>query len=488
MANNMPPGIEPRLLWKHFDTIRSIPHGSGNEKALRTALRDWATTRGLVHVTDATGNLLIQVPATPGREAESPTVLQGHLDMVCEKNADVDHDFDTDALRLKLEGQWLSALGTTLGADNGIGVAAALALAEDPAAQHGPLEILLTVDEETGMTGAWGLEPGFLKGKRLLNLDTEEEGAVYVGCAGGGDTYSRFTISWEPCPARHSLVKLAVSGLLGGHSGLDIHENRANAIKCLARLLAAARESGIDFRLQQIQGGSMRNAIPREASCTVLVDSTQTETTTEAFSAEAQILKSEFAATDPDMTLHWNVTTPGVPCSTFSMDLTTTVLHSLLANPSGVLAMSKDVPGLVETSNNLGVVQTKGNTLEIVNCSRSSVNSALGDLRRTLKSIYHLAGAQVETDAPYPGWQPDLDSPLLATVLKVHENLFGKKARVMAVHAGLECGLIGQHFPGMAMVSIGPDIRGAHSPDERVHVGSTANFYTFLKAILADLR
>lgn len=482
-ANPFPQGLEPSLVWKHFDLIRAIPRGSGNEAAVRAHVIDWATTQGFEYEVDAVGNLVVRVPATRGMEDRKTTVLQGHLDMVCEKNSDVDFDFENDGINVQLVGDDILAIGTTLGADNGIGVAAAMAVAEDAESRHGPLELLCTIDEETGMTGARGLQPGFITGARMLNLDTEEEGFIYVGCAGGGDVSAKFPIEWK-APIDNAIAwSIDVRGLVGGHSGCDIHLNRANAIKCLARALGALRDAGLTLRLMKIEGGSKRNAIPREASAMVAFDAGASDKIQAIIAAVEAELKKEFIGTDPELRLTAGSKRLRIE-KTFCPTLSNCLVDAILATPSSVIAMSRDVPGLVETSNNIGVVTFTDTHVEIVNCTRSSIKSALENARRSLVALYRLAGAETVLDESYPGWQPDMGSKILATARQVYKELFDKDAIIAAVHAGLECGLIGEHFPGMEMTSIGPDIRNPHSPVESVNVPSVLKFYVFLKRIL----
>ena len=486
MSNPFPPGLQPVLLWRHFDLIRSTPHGSGNEAALRNKIVAWAAGLGLQHETDLAGNLLVRVPATLGREDRPCTVLQAHLDMVCEKNADVEFDFASQGLDLAVEGELLTAVGTTLGADNGIGVAAAMALAEDPDVRHGPLELLFTVDEETGLSGAFGLQPGFLTGTRLLNLDTEEEGTVYIGCAGGGDVACTLPCEREPRPEGLAAHRITVRGLKGGHSGLDIHENRANALKCLARVLDAADRAGLGYRLTKVEGGSMRNAIPREARAGGCLPPEQAPALREAAARVEAELKAEFGPTDPCLTVEVHAR-PECACGeVFSARAARRLTDCLLASPSGVLAMSREVPGLVETSSNLGVARTHAAHVELVHCSRSSVATALEAVRNGIVALVRAAGGQAELPPSYPGWRPNLDSPLLAAAQRVHETLYGRPAAVKAVHAGLECGVIGERAPGIDALSIGPTIHGAHSPAERVSIPSTERFYAFASALLAE--
>lgn len=478
-----PQGLEPALLWKNFSLLTSTPRCSGAEAAVIAKIADWADKLGLERHSDEAGNLLVRVPASPGFEGRASTVLQGHVDMVCEKNADSKHNFETCGLTVVRDGDWLRAVGTTLGADNGIGVAAGMAIAEDSSAQHGPLELLFTVDEETGMTGAWGLQAGFLRSKRLLNLDTEEEHAIYVGCSGGGDVMTRFML--DQAAVSGVAYRLSVRGLVGGHSGLNIHEHRGNAIKLLARTLAALENDGISYQITEIEGGSKRNAIPREASALILLPSDAISKVETVLSQVTAQLVAEFHGSDPQLTLQLAPAAP--PSAAASAAVSRKLTALLLANPSGVEVMSRAVPGLVETSNNLGVIRMTDGAVELVNCTRSSLGSALEASRASLRALHLLAGADVELNDAYPGWQPDLSSTTLAVAQAVHERMFGHSAEIKAVHAGLECGLLGQHYPGLDMISIGPDILGAHSPDERVSVPSTARFYDYLKVLLQTL-
>ncbi len=486
MANAFPARLEPALLWKSFDLIRSLPHGSGNEAQVIAAIATWAEGLGFEHQQDAVGNLLVKVPASQGCEGRSTVILQGHVDMVCEKNADTEFDFTTQGIDVEMDGDWLTAVGTTLGADNAIGVAAAMAVAEDPAASHPALELLMTVDEETGMTGAFGLEPGFLTGKRLINCDTEEEGAIYVGCSGGGDVLARFPLDLQKAKKGRLSYSIKVKGLVGGHSGLDIHENRANAIKCLARVLFTLEQNGVGLRLATIHGGSMRNAVPREAGCSLYIKPKRVDAMRQVVAAVEKELQAEFKGTDPGLVVTAEPLVEAAPRRIFERGLQAYLVRALMATPSSVIAMSGAVPGLVETSNNLGVVRMTDSHVELVCCARSSLGSALEAVRDSLVALYELCGAEVDLDDSYPGWLPDMESPLLATALKVHEELFGP-ADIKAVHAGLECGLLQKANPGCEMISIGPDITGAHSPAERVSVPSTAKFYQLLVALLSAL-
>jgi len=477
--------LEPRLVWQHFDAIRRVPRPSKHEEKIRAHVRAWAEARGFAVKEDAAGNLVVQVPATPGHEHAPTVVLQGHLDMVAEKNADVNFDFSKDPIQVRIVDDYVYATGTTLGADNGIGVAAAMAIAEDPEAVHGPLELLFTVDEETGLTGAMKLDPTLVSGRTLLNLDTEEDGAFYIGCAGGADAHTVFTMTLESVPQGHVALAVKVRGLRGGHSGVDIHENRGNALKFLARLLAApSRKVSPDLRIAAINGGSKHNAIPREADAVITVPASQLEAVKQAIFEMAGVLREEFGEIDPGQKVEVEDTTTS---QVFAAADGNRLLDALLACPHGVLAMSRAVPGLVETSNNLAVVTTEGNQVKVVTSSRSSVMPSLRATLQQVEACFRLAGAAVEVHDGYPGWKPNPNSKVLQLAKEVFRREFGREPEVKAIHAGLECGLIGEKFPGMDMLSLGPQIESPHSPDERVKIPTVANFYRLLKAILREM-
>ncbi len=482
--------FEPQPLWRHFDAILTIPRASKQEGRMRELVIAAAERRGLSHGEDAVGNVVVRVPASPGREGAPAIVLQSHLDMVNEKNSDVPHDFGKDPILPRQAGEYLYATGTTLGADNGIGVAAMLALMEGGDVgdigdlPHGPLELLFTIDEETGLTGAQGLDPALLSGRRLLNLDSEEEGTVTVGCAGGVDTLLTLPLATEPPPHGAVAVDFRLTGLLGGHSGIEIHLQRGNAIKLLARALFAAARA-VPFALASFAGGNKRNAIPREAAARVVVAPERREALLQAVEREIAAIQAEYRPADPGIRL--DPVSADLPERVWTAATARTVLALLDALPHGVLAMSYDIPGLVETSTNVAVVSLGNGTLEIQNSSRSSVASALTAARLRLNALADLAGASATSSDGYPGWKPDLTSPLLGVVEAVHRKVLGKEPTIQAIHAGLECGLIGEKVPGMEMVSIGPQIESPHSPDERVKIPSVAEFWRFLTAVLDAL-
>lgn len=478
-------GLQPKILWKHFDKIRSIPHCSGHEDKLAEYLIAYAKGKGLDAEKDESGNVLVRVPATPGYESSPAVVLQGHMDMVCEKNSDVLHDFSKDPIQLEFHGEWLKARGTTLGSDNGIGLAAALATIESKDVVHGPLELLFTVEEEVGLTGAGKLEPGFVKGRTMLNLDSEELGAVYIGCAGGGDTTITLPLSYVDPPAGTKGFVLRVTGLRGGHSGIDIHEQRGNAIKVLARCLwKACRIQPV--HVASIRGGNKRNAIPREAEAEIVVLETAMDELLALVGKEASNIAEELGGREPGMSVDISPAERS-PARIMKIECQMKLIDLLVALPHGVFAMSYDIPGLVETSNNLATISTGADEAVIGLSTRSSIASALQALRDRIRAIGELAGAQVDENEPYPGWKPNLDSKLLSIVKSVHSKEFGSEPAVKAIHAGLECGIIGERYPGMDMVSIGPWIEHPHSPEERVNIPSVEAFWKLLRAVLAEI-
>jgi dipeptidase D len=479
MAFN-PESLRPVPLWRHFNSVCGIPHCSGNEKALGDFVMAAAKARGCVAKRDAVGNVLVEVPAAKGKEKSPAVVLQGHLDMVCEKNSGTRHDFDRDPIRPVVDGDWVRAEGTTLGADNGMGVAAALAVMEDDSLVHGPLELLFTIDEETGLNGANGLQPGFIRGRFLLNLDSEEEGVFFIGCAGGADSDITLPLKRTPGGSGDPL-KVTLSGLRGGHSGIDIHTGRGNAVQLLTRLLVGL---DVPFSLVHLEGGNKHNAIPREAFAHVLAK--DAAGLKQALQAGMDRIRFEYKAVEKDAVL---TVEPAEDHHRSPMDdrSRSTFLSLLLALPHGVLAMSQEIPDLVETSNNLAIVRVTQDAARIHTSTRSSIASALDAAREKIGAVAGLAGADVKHLDGYPGWAPDLQSPLLAVMKRVHKDLTGKEPEIKAVHAGLECGIIGEKYPGMDMISFGPDLRNPHSPDEKVSIPTVERFYGLLAATLKTL-
>lgn len=474
--------LQPRLVWHHFDQIRQIPRPSKKEERIRQHLLRWAAEKGYESVEDRVGNIVVRVPATSGYEAHAAVVIQGHLDMVCEKNRGTDFDFETQPIAVEVVDGWVRAQGTTLGADNGIGVAMAMAIADDPDGAHPPLELLMTIDEETGLTGATNLDASIVSGRRLLNLDSEEEGVFYIGCAGGGDDHLSLTVQRDAL-GDLAVYSVAVRGLRGGHSGCDIHQNRGNAVKFVARVLGEARTL-IGLQLADIAGGDKHNAIPREAEATVAIRRADADQLKAVVAETERRLRTEFGKVEPELAL---LLDESDAASVLTQESSDRVLRLLLALPHGVDAMSRDIPGLVETSTNLAAVRVDGDVAKILTSSRSSVASALTGIRQQIVAAGQLAGCRVDSKQSYPGWAPNLDSALLKTARTVWHELAGGDPEIAAIHAGLECGVLGERVPGMDMLSFGPTITGAHSPDERMKISAVATTYHFLSALLAAL-
>ncbi|MBK8965636.1 MAG: aminoacyl-histidine dipeptidase [Lewinellaceae bacterium] len=480
-SRNAIQGIAPALVWERFYEISRIPRPSKKEERITAHFEQLFQKLGIPYEKDNVGNLVARVPATNGYENAPIVVLQGHSDMVCEKNRGTEHDFDNDPIHLVRNGEWIGAKGTTLGADNGIGVAAALALLSDKDAEHGPLEILITIDEETGLTGANKISSKLLKGKYLINLDSEEDGIFYIGCAGGIDTTGSFRVKHAPLPAgKYSAFSLRISGLKGGHSGGDIHMGRANAIKLLARTLEALQPLSPFFTA--IQGGSKRNAIPREAELTLVVPELAVDQARAIIAQCEQNFKNEFKKNDAGVKVE--LEPASMPMFVYAKSLATKLLQTLLALPHGVIQMSADIEGLVETSTNLATVVSDESLITIGTNQRSSVESAKRYIAGSVSAAFGLAGAHVDQTDGYPGWQPNMDSKLLQICRKVGKAAYGKEPEIKAIHAGLECGILGGKYPGLDMISFGPTITGAHSPDEKVHIPAVEKFYDLLKAVL----
>jgi dipeptidase D len=477
-------GLKPAALWKHFGRILKIPHCSGNERALGDYIISVAKNLNLSCQRDRVGNVIVAKPASAGHETAPGAILQGHIDMVCEKNSDIAHDFSKDPLLPEIKGDWVQARGTTLGSDNGIGVAAALAVMEDPALVHGPLEFLFTVDEETGLTGANRIGKGSLKGKNLLNLDSEEEGTFTIGCSGGGDSEIIFPLGRKRRRFR-DLYRLKLFGFRGGHSGLDINQGRGNAIRLLARMLEQAQD-GHKFELFRFEGGNKRNAIPREAWAEFYIDAGAAGKMRSALKGQFANIRNEYKVVEKDARMSFDKITTGGgnPLTAASQN---GLLRLLLALPHGVISMHPEIEGLVETSSNLAIIRCEKNQAQIVCSSRSSVASVLSAVRRSIKAVSEMAGARIVQPEGYPGWEPNLESELLRKLVSVYKKVFGREPAVKAVHAGLECGIIGEKYPGMDMISFGPTIEHPHSPEERVHAGSVETFWQFLKIALQEL-
>ncbi|MCX6565535.1 MAG: aminoacyl-histidine dipeptidase [Candidatus Aminicenantes bacterium] len=478
-------GLKPQPLWKHFEEICRIPHGSGHEKALADYVLAWAKALKFPAKKDASGNVIISKPASPGKESSPGVILQGHLDMVWEKNSDVVHDFLKDPIKPVIRDGWVCASGTTLGADNGIGVAAAMEIFEDSALVHGPLEGLFTSEEETGLTGARGISLSALKGKYLLNLDSEEEGAFTIGCAGGADSDFTLPLARKAVKTK-TAFRLMVSGLRGGHSGINIHEGRANAIKILARILGQA-QTKFTFALYRMEGGNKHNAIPREAWAELYVEPAKIKAFSSFLQAAGDQIKAEYHVVEPGMKLAFDPVEPDPKDVPLTPKSQKSLLDFLACCPHGVISMNAEIPGLVETSINLAVLRTTKDKAKILCSGRSSVGSALEALQNVLKSLADICGAKVKQPMGYPGWTPNLQSPLLQKMKAVHLAVTGKEAGVLAIHAGLECGLIGKKYPEIDMISLGPTLQYPHSPDERVEIASVEKFWKLLVASLEAL-
>ena len=477
--------LQPALVWEQFEAITKVPRPSKKEERIIEFLIDFAKSHNLEYQRDKIGNVVIRKPATTGYEERETIILQSHMDMVCEKNSDVDFDFDNEPIRAVVDGEWVRAEGTTLGADCGIGMAAAMALLLDQEAEHAPIEALFTVDEETGLTGAFNLGEGMLTGKYLLNLDSEDEGEIFIGCAGGIDTLATFTISLEPAPKNYEFYRFDVSDLVGGHSGDDINKGRANSNKITARLLLDAQQA-FDGRMSYFDGGNLRNAIPREAYAVVGVPSKLKDKFEARVAQFNEEIREEFHFTEPDMRLALSPM-PGVE-EVLSLDSQRKLLGALVGVPNGVLAMSSAIPGLVETSTNLASVKfTDKKKVVVTTSQRSSVESAKHYAKSAVESVFALAGADVIHSDGYPGWAPNPDSKLLKVSVECYERLFGVEPKVKAVHAGLECGLFLEKYPHLEMVSFGPTLRGVHSPDERLEIATVDKFWRHLKEIVKSM-
>ena len=478
--------LEPKLIWKNFYALTQIPRPSKHEGKVIEYLYNWGVSHGFETIKDDTGNIIIRVPATPGMENRKGVILQGHMDMVPQKTSDSTHDFLKDPINAYVDGEWVTADRTTLGADNGIGVALGLAALEDPSVKHGPLEVLVTYDEETGMTGANSLKPGVLKGDILLNLDSEEEGELCVGCAGGLDVSASFKYYKYNTPGGMKALRFTVSGLQGGHSGMDISLYRANANKVVARILLPLMES-YGVKVVFFRGGSLRNAIPFEATSEILVPEDRYDDVRKLIVSTFDIIKSEFAESDPSAKLEIEDNVPVQPKFIQNKPMLRAV-KAIIAAPSGVIRMSQTMPGLTETSINLAIVRTQQGKITIHSLMRSAVDTSKDYLAQRVRCVFELAGAEEVTfKGGYSGWTPKLDTPINQVCMEQFEKVYGYPMKVMATHGGLECAIMGAKYPNWEMVSIGPTIKYPHSPDEKVHIASVARTWDYLKAILANI-
>jgi dipeptidase D len=475
-------GLQPEILWNRFYEITQVPRPSKKEGKILKYLKDWANENNFPYKEDKVGNLVVTVPATSSMEDFPTIVIQGHVDMVCEMNKGTKHDFDNDPLTLKQVNGWIKAECTTLGSDNGIGLAAGMAVAEDSSAMHGPLELLFTVDEETGLTGADNLQPGFIKGKYLLNLDSEEDGTFYIGCAGGIDTVGTFNIEKESTVKNIISYELIVNGLKGGHSGSDINMGKGNAIKILARTLDALKS--IDYSVAHISGGQLRNAIPREAEAVILFNPSDENIAHEKINDICANIVAEYKTSDGGLKIQLKKLNKHFP-EVFTKHFTNKLISVILAMPHGVIEMSQDIPGLVETSTNLASVKTEDGKIIFATSQRSSIDSAIHSIAKSVNAVFELGGGHARTSDGYPGWKPNLDSKIMKLSHNVYKELFGSEPLIQAIHAGLECGILGNKYPGIDMVSFGPTITGAHSPDEGVEIKTVDKFYELLKGVLS---
>lgn len=477
--------LKPTKVWKFFHEITQVPRPSKKEEKILAYLVKFAEDRNLKYRTDEVGNLVIEKPATPGYEHLETVILQSHMDMVCEKNADKVHDFENDPIRTIIDGEWLHADGTTLGADNGIGCAAELAILDSDDIEHGPIECLFTMDEETGMTGAMNLKPGFFNGKILLNLDSEDEGELFIGCAGGMGTMAEFAYEKREATGDYLYFEVKVSGLKGGHSGGEIHIGLGNANKILTRYLYAL-EHELDWKLCSFQGGNLHNAIPREAHAVIGLKADQKERARVILNELAAVVEDELKRVDPGVKLEMK--SVGKPAYRIDCDTKRRLVRALYACPHGVYGMSHDIEGLVETSSNLASVKMKEDDKIYVETSqRSSTSSLISDIANTVASVFELAGAKISFRDPYPGWKPNPDSPILKAASESYERIFGRKPAIKAIHAGLECGLFLDKYPYLDMVSFGPTLRDVHSPVEKIEIKTVQLWWDHLVDMLKHI-
>lgn len=476
--------LAPQLLWKHFYSLTQIPRPSGKIEPIATFLADFGKSLGLETLRDEAGNVLVRKPATPGMENRKPVVLQAHMDMVPQKNSGVAHDFENDPIDAYIDGDWVTARDTTLGADNGIGLAAAMAVLESTDIVHPPIEMFVTVDEETGMHGAFGLQPNFLQAEILINMDSEDEGELYVGCAGGIDANVSFAYSEVPVPDGDLALKVTLKGLKGGHSGVDIHLQRANANKLMFRFLKEA-VADYEVRLAAIDGGSLRNAIPREAFAVITVPGEGVQDVMDLIDDYSALFTEEFAGVEDGII--FSAESTDLPSGLLPEEIQDDLINGVTACPNGVYRVIPELPSVVETSNNLAIVKSNGTTVECKCLIRSSVESRKDELASIVASVFGLAGAKVEFSGAYPGWKPNLQSPILKEMTKVYEDNYGKTPKVMIIHAGLECGILGMNYPKMDMISFGPTIRYPHSPDEKVNIATVEKFWDYLVKTLANI-
>lgn len=475
--------LNPQSVWKHFAAICNLPHPSGHEEKVREYIVNFAKENSIECTVDAIGNIILRKPATAGYENRKGLIMQAHIDMVPQKNNDTKFDFLTDSIKPMIDGEWVTADGTTLGADNGMGAAAALAIMGMKDLQHGMIEALFTIDEEAGMTGANNLDPKVLKGDILLNLDSEDEGELYVGCAGGTDVIIKLNYKLIPVCACKKAFNINISNLKGGHSGMEIILQRANSNKVMVRIIRDLyTKFGID--VASAEGGNMRNAIPREANCVVAVEASKVEAMLAELNAFTALIKAEYAETDENITV--TATEVTLPASVLCPDSLNKFINMIHAMPNGIDRMSTVMPGLVETSSNMGIITMKEGVFSVMILARSSAKSTMNDLTARMESIATLAGANATINNGYEGWKPNMKSPILNTMLERYKALYGKTPEIKAIHAGLECGIFGPIYPNWDMISFGPTIRYPHSPDEKVNIASVEKFFNLLLETVKD--
>lgn len=476
--------LKPSCVFHYFEEICQVPRPSKKEEKIRAFLVNFAKQHGLEYKEDEAGNILIKKAATPGMENRKTVILQSHMDMVCEKNNETEHNFETDPIQTYVDGEWLRAKGTTLGADNGIGMATELAILAADDLQHGPIECLFTVDEETGLTGAFALKEGFMEGEILVNLDSEDEGELFIGCAGGAGTKAEFPCPMVQAPEGYFFFRVAVKGLTGGHSGDDINKGRANANKLLNRYLMQLMQR-YDLRLCMIDGGNLHNAIPREASALCAVPMAEKESVRVDLNIFLAEVENEYAVTEPNLTME--LESESAQPEVMEPEAMKRFLHAIYAVHNGVYAMSQDMEGLVETSSNLASIKQREGKLLVVTSQRSSILSSRKDMSQMVRSAFELGGAVTETGDGYPGWKPNPSSEILKVAVESYERLFGVEPKIKAIHAGLECGLFLEKYPSLDMVSFGPTLRGVHSPDERMLIPTVEKFWLHLLDVLAHV-
>ncbi|MDQ1266835.1 MAG: dipeptidase [Bacteroidota bacterium] len=476
--------LNPKPVWHYFEEICKYPHPSKKEEKLAAYIMKWAEEKGFESLTDKIGNIIIRKPATKGMENRKPVIIQGHIDMVCEKNSDVEFDFDNDSIQTYIDGDWVKAKGTTLGADNGIGVAMGMAVFDSKDIPHPPMELLCTLDEETGLTGAGQLEPGLLKGEILINIDSEEDGAFTIGCAGGMNTAASFAYEADEIPADSIAFQLAIKGCRGGHSGIEIHDGRANAAKILNRILWNLTKK-FNIKLSDFNSGSKHNAIPREAFATIVISKAANGDFTKYIEDFSEILVAEWKTKEPNINL--SAVSVDLPQRVMSSDMQRRVLNTFYAVAHGVMRMSPDIPGLVQSSTNFAIVETHENEVYVLTSQRSSIESEKLNVAGKVRAAFELGGATVTQGEGYPGWEPNIESPILKTAVNVFKDMFKKEPKIEAIHAGLECGLVSEKYPGMDMLSFGPNLVDVHSPDERIQISTVANAWNLLLGVLKNI-